>query len=141
MNGPVVVSNHVWPLGVYFLAVLLLVTVMLGLSYLLGQRHRDRVTDEPYESGMAPTGRAGMRLDVKFYLVAMLFVVFDLEAVFLFAWSVSLRELGWPAYIAICIFTAVLLAALFYLSRIGALEWGPSKIRIRNTREERTDSI
>jgi len=127
MNGPAALSVHLWPLGVYFLAVLLLVIVMLVMSHFLGQRHRERSTDEPYESGILPTGQARLRLDVKFYLIAMLFVIFDLEAVFIFAWSVSLRELGWAGYIEILIFIAVLLAALFYLWRLGALDWGPSK--------------
>jgi len=127
MNGPADPSVHLWPLEVYFLAVLLLVIVMLVLSHFLGQRHRERTTVEPYESGILATGRTRLRLDVKFYLIAMLFVIFDLEAVFIFAWSVSLRELGWAGYIEILIFIAVLFAALFYLWRIGALDWGPSK--------------
>lgn len=127
MNGPTALSVRVWPLGVYFLAVLLLVVVMLVLSHFLGQRHRERSTDEPYESGILATGQARLRLDVKFYLIAMLFVIFDIEAVFIFAWSVSLRELGWSGYIEILIFISVLFAALFYLWRLGALDWGPSK--------------
>lgn len=134
MNGPAAPSVHLWPLGVYFLAVLLLVIVMLVLSHLLGQRHRERSTDEPYESGILATGQARLRLDVKFYLIAMLFVIFDLEAVFIFAWSVSLRELGWPGYIEILIFITVLFAALFYLWRLGALDWGTS-----NPVEKRAD--
>ena len=125
MNGPAALNVHLWPLGIYFLAVLLLVIVMLVLSHFLGQRHRERSTNEPYESGILATGQARLRLDVKFYLVAMLFVIFDLEAVFIFAWSVSLRELGWAGYIEILIFIAVLFAALFYLWRLGALDWGP----------------
>ena len=134
MNGPAALSVHLWPLGVYFLAVLLLVIVMLVLSHFLGQRHSERSTDEPYESGILATGRARLRLDVKFYLIAILFVIFDLEAVFIFAWSVSLRELGWAGYIEILIFIAVLFAALFYLWRLGALDWGPS-----NPGRKRTD--
>lgn len=125
-------SDHavqLWPMAVYFLAVLFLVVVMLGLSYVLGQRHRERATGEPYESGMVSTGSARTRLDVKFYLVAMLFVIFDLEAVFIFAWSVSLREVGWQGYFEILLFIAILLAALFYLWRLGALDWGPSKLK------------
>jgi len=122
-------AAHLWPIAVYFLAVLFLVVVMLGLSYVLGQRHRERATDEPYESGMVPTGSARTRLDVKFYLVAMLFVIFDLEAAFIFAWSVSLRETGWQGYVEMLLFIGILLAALFYLWRLGALDWGPSKLK------------
>ena len=126
-------ATQLWPMAAYFLAVLFLVVVMLGLSYVLGQRHRERATGEPYESGMVPTGSARTRIDVKFYLVAMLFVIFDLEAVFIFAWSVSLREVGWQGYIEILLFIAILLAALFYLWRLGALDWGPSKLKKEKT--------
>jgi NADH-quinone oxidoreductase subunit A len=77
---------------------------------------------------MVSTGQGRVRPDVKFYLVAMLFVIFDLEAVFIFAWSVSIRELGWPGYIEILIFIGVLLAALIYLWRLGALDWGPRRL-------------
>ena len=133
MTESAVYATQLWPMAVYFLAVLFLVVVMLGLSYVLGQRHRERATGEPYESGMVPTGSARTRLDVKFYLVAMLFVIFDLEAVFIFAWSVSLRETGWQGYIEILLFIAILLAALFYLWRLGALDWGPSQLKKEKT--------
>ena len=129
MTEPASALAGLWPMGLYFIAVLMLVTFILGLSHFLGQRHRERATDDPYESGMVSTGPGRLRLDVKFYLVAMLFVIFDLEAVFIFAWSVSLRELGWPGYIEILVFIGVLLAALVYLWRLGALDWGPRKLR------------
>jgi NADH-quinone oxidoreductase subunit A len=64
-----------------------------------------------------------VRLSAKFYLVAMFFVIFDLEAVFLFAWAVSVRETGWAGYAEAAVFIAVLLATLVYLSRVGALDW------------------
>jgi NADH-quinone oxidoreductase subunit A len=114
-----------WPLAVYGLLVLLLVTGMIGLSALLGQRHRERATGEPYESGIVSTGSARVRLSVSFYLVAMFFVIFDLEAVYLFAWAVAARELGWAGYAEVLVFVGILLAALAYLWRRGALDWGP----------------
>ena len=122
-------SEHIvlWPLAAYFAAVLAIVTIMLVLSYVLGQRHRVRATDQPYESGIAATGSARVRFDVKFYLVAMFFVIFDLEAVFLFSWAVSVRESGWPGYAEMLVFASVLFAALVYLWRLGALEWGKKK--------------
>ncbi len=113
-----------WPWLVYAGAVIILVAAMLLISYLLGQRHLDKSTGEPYESGIVSAGGARLRLSVKFYLIAMFFVIFDLEAVFIFAWAVSFRELGWTAYISIVIFIAVLLAALIYLWHLGALIWG-----------------
>ena len=113
-----------WPLGVYFAAVVLMVVVMIAVSYVLGERHRERQTDEPYESGIASTGSARVRFDIKFYLIAMFFVIFDLEAVFIFAWAVSIRETGWTGYWEMLIFIGILAAALVYIWRLGALEWG-----------------
>ena len=123
MNMPIPHSAPLWPLAVYSFAVIALVTVVIALSYFLGQRHRDRATDEPYESGIAATGSARVRFDVKFYLIAMFFVIFDVEAVFIFAWSVALHESGWAGYIEMLIFIGVLFAGLIYLWRMGALEW------------------
>jgi NADH-quinone oxidoreductase subunit A len=113
-----------WALGIYFVVVLLLVIGMLLVSYLLGQRHNEEGTGSPYESGIVSAGSAHVRLSAKFYLVAMFFVVFDLEAAFIFAWAVAGRELGWSGYWEILIFTGVLMTALIYLWRLGALDWG-----------------
>ena len=121
-----------WPLVVYAAIVAALVAAMLGLSYVLGQRHHDRSTDFPYESGILSEGSARVRLSFKFYLVAMFFVIFDLEAIFIFAWAVAVRETGWPGYIEVSIFIAVLLAALAYLWRVGALDWGSGRFKRNN---------
>jgi NADH-quinone oxidoreductase subunit A len=112
-----------WPLGVYFLAVVALVSIMIALSSILGERHREKQTNEPYESGIVSTGSARVRFDVKFYLIAMFFVIFDLEAVFIFAWAVSIRENGWQGFGEMLVFIGILTATLVYLWRIGALEW------------------
>ncbi len=116
-----------WPLAVYFAAVIGLIASMIVISYVLGQRHKDRLTGEPYESGIMPTGSAHVRFDIKFYLVSMFFVIFDLEAVFIYAWAVSVREVGWAGYVEILIFIGILMSGLVYLWRIGALDWGTSK--------------
>ncbi len=126
MAGIADYATPLWPMIVYFMAVILLVAAMLALSYALGQKHRERSTGEPYESGMVPTGPARLRFDVQFYMVAMFFVIFDIEAVFIFAWSVVVREVGWAGYIEISLFIAVLAVALAYLWRQGALNWGRS---------------
>jgi len=118
-------SPELWPILLYFALVLLLVASMLALSSVLGQKHRDRATGSPYEAGIVSEGSARVRLSSKFYLVAMLFVVFDLEAVFIFAWAVVSRELGWSGYIEAVVFIAVLVGALVYLWRVGALDWAP----------------
>jgi NADH-quinone oxidoreductase subunit A len=111
-----------WPLLVYFVLVILIVAGMLAVSYVLGQR-RDRAMAIPFESGIVPEGSARLRLSVKFYLIAMFFVVFDIEAVFIFTWCVVARDAGWAAFWEIVVFIAVLAAALVYLWRIRALEW------------------
>jgi NADH-quinone oxidoreductase subunit A len=125
--------SPIWPFVVYSAAVLVLVSAMLALSWVLGERHKDRARNEPYESGIVTTGTARLRLSAKFYLVAMFFVIFDLEAVFIVAWAIGLTELGWAGYIEIAIFIGVLLAALVYLWRLGALDWGPQTTR-RNSK-------
>ena len=113
----------IWPLVAYFAFVVLLVGVILVLSYLLGQRHFEPATGEPYEGGIVSEGSARVRFSVRYYLVAMFFVVFDLEAVFLFAWAGAARELGWAGYGEVVLFVGVLVAALIYLWKVGALDW------------------
>lgn len=111
-----------WPLGVYFAAVVLVVGSMLGGSYLLGQKNRNRHSAQPYESGIASTGSARVRLSTDFYLFAMFFVIFDLESVFVYTWAIAVVELGWIAYGQICIFVGAVAASLLYLWRVGALD-------------------
>jgi NADH-quinone oxidoreductase subunit A len=131
------VDEQLWSLGLYFLLVLAIVAGMVGISALLGERHRERTTHEPYESGIAVTGSAQLRVPVQFYLTAMLFVIFDLEAVFIFAWSVTLSEAGWLGFAAMAVFIGILVIALVYVWRVGALEWGtpaPSVLLIEKER-------
>ena len=113
-----------WPFGLYIVLVVALVAAMLVISFVLGQRHDDRATGSPFEAGIVSEGSARVRLTASFYLVAMFFVVFDLEAAFIFAWAVAGRELGWSGYGEIVIFIGVLLATLTYLWRVGGLDWG-----------------
>jgi len=112
-----------WPLLVYFVFVVVLVAAVLGVSYLLGQRHSEPATGEPYEGGIVSEGSARVRFSVRYYLIAMFFVVFDLEAVFLFAWAGAVRELGWNGYFGLLMFVGLLGAALLYLWRSAALDW------------------
>jgi NADH-quinone oxidoreductase subunit A len=128
LNGQ---PEKLWTLGVYFIAVLLLVAAMLAVSYVLGERHNEHATGQPYESGILSEGSARVHVSAKFYLVAMFFVVFDVEAVFIFAWAIAARELSWAGYREILAFVAILLAALAYLWRLGALDWSPDRRTIR----------
>jgi NADH-quinone oxidoreductase subunit A len=124
VDTPIGYATPLWPLVVYFAAAIVLVSSMLALSSILGQRHQGRATGDPYESGIVSTGSARVRLSADFYLVAMFFVIFDLEAVFIFAWAIAFRDVGWAGYIEVVIFIAILIAALYYLWRRGALDWG-----------------
>jgi NADH-quinone oxidoreductase subunit A len=126
-------SVNLTPIIIYFAAVIFVVAVMMGGSYVLGQRRRDRATAEQFESGIVPAGdtNAQLRFSVDFYLVAIFFVIFDLEAVFIFGWAIAFRESGWPGFIEIVIFISVLVAGLVYLWLIGALDW-----RTRRQREQ-----
>lgn len=117
-------SAAIWPLAVYSVLVIGVVASMIAISYVLGERGRDRAIQSVYESGILPAGVGKLRYSVKFYMVAMFFVIFDVESIFVFAWAVAFRELGWSGFIEMVVFIAVLLAALFYLWRQGALDWG-----------------
>ncbi len=119
-------ATALWPLALYTASVVLLAALMIFLSYILGERHREGATGQQYESGIISTGSVRMRFDVRFYLVAMFFVIFDLETVFIVAWAISFRRLGWPGYTAVVLFIAILAAVLVYLWRTGALQWGAS---------------
>ena len=114
--------EKLWPFGVYAAAVVLVIAVMVGLSAVLGERHHEPQTDAPYEGGVVSVGKLRGRVASEFYLVAAFFVVFDVETVFLFAWAVAGRSLGWAAFVELAIFIGLLLAALVYLWRSGALE-------------------
>ena len=117
-------ETSLWPFLVYTAAVLLLVATMLGLSWLLGQRRANRATNMPFESGVISVGTPQIHISVEFYLVAIFFVIFDLETVFIFAWAIAFFELGWEGFAAIGIFIAILAVALVYELRTGALDWG-----------------
>lgn len=130
-------SAPLWPFLLYTVSALALVAAMLGLSHVLGQRHSERATGVPFESGIVPTGSARVRFSAGFYLLAVFFVIFDLEIVFLVGWALAARLLGWPGYIAALVFIAVLFIALGYLWRDGALDWGTSARKRRQRMEER----
>ena len=122
---------NLWAFALYALLVLIIAGSMIGLSALLGERHRERFTNQPYEGGILSEGTARVRFSIKFYMMAMFFVVFDLESVFLYTWAVAARELGWLGYGEALVFMVVLMAALIYLWRLGALDWSPEGQKMR----------
>jgi NADH-quinone oxidoreductase subunit A len=114
---------RLWLFGLYFGLVIALATMMLAVSYILGQRHSERATGDPYEGGIVAEGSADVRFAVKFYLVAMFFVIFDVESIFIFSWAAAGRDLGWQGYWEVLIFIGILVTTLAYLWRLGALDW------------------
>lgn len=120
-----------WPFFLYTVLVTLLAAGMILLSHLLGERHRAAGRDVPYESGITPTGSARVRYGVHFYPVGIFFILFDVEAIFIYAWAVAYRELGWAGYIEILLFIVVLFAGLVYVWKVGGLDWSPTRRRIR----------
>jgi NADH-quinone oxidoreductase subunit A len=121
--------QELWPLGLYLFFVLALVAGMLIISALLGQRSPSaaskRGRNEPYESGIVSVGFGRFRISAHFYLVAMLFVLFDLEVVYIIAWAIAWDAVGWSGYWGLLVFVGILVAGLAWEWRMGALEWHP----------------
>ena len=118
-------SPEVWSIVVFVLGVLVLCGIMLGVSAMLGGKGDARARGEPFESGVVSASPERLRLSAKFYLVAVFFVIFDVEALFLYAWAISVRESGWAGFAEAVTFIGILLVSLVYLARIGALDWAP----------------
>src|SRR3974377_1014509 len=115
-----------FPVLVQFVIAMALAGGLIAASTLLGKRARSPLKDTPYESGMAPVGSARERFSVKFYLVGMIFILFDIEAVFLYPWAVVYRELKLFGFFEMFIFVAVVLIGFFYVYKKGALDWWDS---------------
>ncbi len=111
------------PIFVHFALVVVLTTVLLAAHALLGKPRPLPAKAEPYESGVWPTGSARERVPIRYYLIAMLFILFDIEAVFMYPWAVVSRELGIGGLIAILTFVAVLGLGFIYAWKRSALEW------------------
>jgi NADH-quinone oxidoreductase subunit A len=112
-----------FPVLIQALVAMALAMGLLTASYLLGKRVRNKVKDMPYESGIVPTGDARQRFSVKFYLVGMLFILFDIEAIFLYPWVVVFRELRMFGFVEMLIFVVLILSGFFYIWKKGALDW------------------
>ncbi|ACS86327.1 MULTISPECIES: NADH-quinone oxidoreductase subunit A [Musicola] len=137
MSTTTEVLAHHWAFALFIVVAVGLCGFMLLGGFLLGGRARARHKNIPYESGIDSVGSARLRLSAKFYLVAMFFVIFDVEALYLYAWAVSIKESGWVGFVEAVIFILVLLAGLVYLVRIGALDWTP----VRSKRQVVKSSI
>ncbi len=126
VDAAIAEGQSLWPFLVYSLSVVGVLAVILIGSWLPGSRTRHtKATAMPFESGIVPVGEAEQtRLSIEFYLIAMFFVIFDLETIFIFGWAVAFFELGWRGYFGAAAFIVILLVALIYEWRTGALDWG-----------------
>jgi NADH-quinone oxidoreductase subunit A len=121
------IGTELLPLVLYTTAAVLLLGVLLLAAWWLGDKKSSAAKEIAYESGVIPTGTARLAYPVPFYLIAIFFIVFDVEAVFIFTWAVVWNELGFPGLIHITVFIIVLMLGLAWLWIKGGLEWGPSK--------------
>jgi NADH-quinone oxidoreductase subunit A len=115
--------NAYVPLLLLILAAAGLSAVLIAMSSLVGPKKPNPVKQAPYECGMSPIGGARVRFSVKFYLVAMLFILFDVEAIFLYPWAVVHRHLGWFGLIEMAIFVLILVVGYIYIWKRGAFVW------------------
>ncbi len=104
-----------------------LATGMVTLSFILGKHRYNKAKMSPYECGMTPIGDASGRFSVKFYLVAMLFILFDVEAVFLYPWAIILKELKMFGFFEMLVYVGVVLAGLFYIWKKGVIDWSQTE--------------
>ena len=116
----------IFSLSVYGILVLAFVASQLFIAYWLGEKKKNPEKLRPYESGIIPTGTARLRYPVPFYLVAIFFLIFDVEAAFIFSWAIAYEELGWSGWLQISFFIIVLIVGLVYIWNKGGLEWGPT---------------
>jgi NADH-quinone oxidoreductase subunit A len=105
---------------------LVIACALVTLSYVIGRKVKNRVKDMPYECGIAPTGDARERFSVKFYLVAMLFILFDIEAIFLYPWAVVYKQLKMFAFVEMLAFVVLIMAGFFFVWKKGVLDWAHS---------------
>jgi NADH-quinone oxidoreductase subunit A len=130
MDPEPTVDQFIWPLLIYAVLAVAVSGGMLLISYFLGQKHHEKRTAEIFESGIPATRKARLRFSVHYYIIAMFFVIFDLEVAFILLWAVSFKQTGWFAYWGIFIFITILLVVLIYEWKIGALDYGPQGRKI-----------
>lgn len=126
---PTTYAQTWFPVLVQIVIAISVATGMIGLSAVLGRRVKDPIKSMPYESGMNPVGNARERFSVKFYLVAMVFILFDIEAIFLYPWAVIYRQLRLFAFTEMLLFIVLVLCGFFYIWKKGVLNWSVDEQR------------
>src|SRR5947199_9634819 len=120
---PTTPAEHWLPVLLQMALAMIIAAALVALSFALGRRVKNKVKDMPYECGIAPTGDARQRFSVKFYLVAMLFILFDIEAIFLYPWAVVFKQLKMFGFLEMLIFVILILAGFFFIWKKGVLDW------------------
>jgi NADH-quinone oxidoreductase subunit A len=115
---------------------MIIASALVTLSYVIGHKVKNRVKDMPYECGIAPTGDAQQSFSVKFYLVAMLFILFDIEAIFLYPWAVVYKQLKMFAFFEMLTFVILIMAGFFFIWKKGVLDWAHERVESPLTRRE-----
>ena len=136
-------ATDMLPLLLFMLAVGAVIGIALAAAWFIGSKARHGgARTLPFESGIVPVGDAEeMRLSIEYYLIAVFFVIFDLETIFIIAWAVAYFDAGWRGYIGASLFILILLAALFYEWRSGALDWGLKRRAPRPGRYARVEAV
>ncbi|MCU1258036.1 MAG: NADH-ubiquinone/plastoquinone oxidoreductase, chain 3 [Bryobacterales bacterium] len=125
-------AGQTWfPVALQIVIAMAVASAMIGFSYLLGKKVKNKVKDTPYESGVPPVGDARHRFSVKFYLVAMLFILFDIEAIFLYPWVVVFKELRMFAFVEMLVFVILILCGFFYIWKKGVLDWSEDRSDVK----------
>jgi NADH-quinone oxidoreductase subunit A len=136
---PTTPAEYWFPVLVQTVLALVIACALVTLSYLIGHKVKNRVKNMPYECGIAPTGDAQGRFSVKFYLVAMLFILFDIEAIFLYPWVVVYKQLKMFAFVEMLIFVVLILAGFFFIWKKGALDWAETDRLAAKRAEKRAE--
>jgi NADH-quinone oxidoreductase subunit A len=125
---PTTLAQTWFPVLLQAVLAMVIAAALVTLSFVIGRKLKNKVKDLPYECGIAPTGDAQHRFSVKFYLVAMLFILFDIEAIFLYPWAVVFKQLKMFGFIEMLTFVVLILAGFFYIWKKGVLDWAESEI-------------
>ena len=120
----------IFSLVIFGILILALITLLLVIASWIGEKKPGVEKSRPYESGIIPTGSARLRYPVPFYLVAIFFLLFDVEGAYIFSWAIAWEKLGWAGWLQISFFIAVLILGLVYIWVKGGLEWGPTGKKI-----------
>jgi NADH-quinone oxidoreductase subunit A len=136
---PTTLAETWFPVLLQAVLAMVIAAALVTLSFVIGRKLKNKVKDMPYECGIAPTGDAQHRFSVKFYLVAMLFILFDIEAIFLYPWAVVFKQLKMFGFIEMLTFVVLILAGFFYIWKKGVLDWAHTELTPREAAMRRLD--